>query len=169
MTNSEIYREWKQAKEPEEQVGILADMEFNSKKKPVAEAITEQCKANGEAVPLYIKRLAGADIGEDLRTLVERGASRAQIAEELGVTKTTVDNMLKKYGLKAKDGRKFSDATAEIPENPKPRETSTAAEMAAVIVEFAAQLGKGEVYLSTFPDGSVSIVWKLEANDDEQA
>lgn len=175
MTNAKIYREWKQAKDPKNQITIIADMEFGSKKKPVAEAIMEQCELNGEPVPLYIKKMAGLDINEDLKALVEQGLSQQQIADEFGVTSFTVYQWIRKAGLKSRS----KDIGAEIPNKLEQSRTdpddekalasapSPMVEVAAVIADCAAKLGKGTVIVTAYPDGSCSIVWELEVGNEK--
>ncbi len=165
MTNSEIYREWKQAKDPKNQITIIADMEFRSKVKPVAAAIMEQCEVNDDDVPLYIKRMAGVDISEDLKTLVESGMTRRQIADDLGVSTVTVGNLLKEAQSsqsadadKSGQRRTRSDSEKALASAPP-----VMTEMVKVIAECAERLGRGEVIVSAYPDGSYSVIWKLEA------
>ncbi len=211
LTNHEIYREWKQAKDPGEQVTIIADMEFRSKKKPVAAAIMEQCEINNDVVPLYIKRLAGLNVDDDLKMLVEQGMTQREIAHEFRVSLNTVKAWLQKAGLKtqgsksaivggevkesglnAADVGEEGDQTVDVEESivqvvdaeedaAQARTSSDEmkvqlcksvaaplVEMASVIAECAAKLGKGEIIISAYPGGSCSIIWNLEARGNEK-
>ena len=166
MTNSEIYREWKQAKDPKKQVEIMADME-NCPKKKIAEAIIEQCELNEEAVPLYIKRIAGLDINAELQALVERGLTKRQIAQEFGVSESAINQRLQKMGLSTTGSRPAPPEHAPIVTEPeKTAEDSPILDIATVVVVYAANSGKGEVTISANPDGTISAVtWRLEPDN----
>lgn len=168
MTNAEIYRNWKEAKFPKKQVGIIANME-TCKKKEIAEAIIEQCELNGEPIPLYIKHIAEKDTSDDLKELVDSGATLWEIAKEFGVSRTTALNWCQKAGLKTKGHRPANTPkSTPVAEPTKTSEASPILDIATVIVMSAVKIGKGEMIISANPDGTISeIIWRLEVEKNE--
>ncbi len=92
MTKAEIYREYKQAKNPKLQIGILADL--NGVQPAVIRAIVEKMAAletdklapETEAVEPIVETTADISPMEKIVELYKAGKTYRQISEELDIT-----------------------------------------------------------------------------------
>ncbi len=98
--------------------------------------------------------------------------TRLQIADDLGISAVTVGNLLKEASFKTRSkdtgsGKPGQLRTSSNGEKELVSASPLMVEMAAVIAEYAAKLGKGELIISAYPDGSCSIIWELEAANEK--
>lgn len=167
MTNLEIYHEWKQAKDPKKQVQIIADMEFRSKKKPVAEILIEQCEHNKDDIPLYLKAIAGLDISAELKAFAEQGITKSKIAEECGVSIPTVSDWFKKAGIEVQSIPRTA-IKAISTDKPEQATKNQIMELSEIIVESFTKIGRGELFISANSDGTIfSISWNFGGSNEK--
>ncbi len=92
MTDAEIYREYKQAKNPELQIGVLADE--NGVQPDVIRAIVKKMAAAETDKPPHESEPDCYQIGRIIE-LYNKGKTYRQIAEMLSITLATVQNRIR--------------------------------------------------------------------------
>jgi len=93
MTKADIYREYKQAKNPKLQIGILADE--NGVEPDVIRAIVKKMAAAETDKPAHENEPDCYQIGRIIE-LYNKGKTYRQIAEMLSITLATVQNRIRR-------------------------------------------------------------------------
>ena len=125
MTNEEIYRSYKQAKHPERQIGILADL--NACRKEEIKTIIKLYEGENNMVQKWT-----TDMDRILVESREKGTPYGEIAETLGVTIRACENRAYRLSQESKEADKLA-AIAKEAETVNPYISDTASDALVMI------------------------------------